>query len=217
MASRRFLAWIRSFVSEVRKVANVGNDSADSSGSSHTWRHEVSASSITLATFKVTVGRRRTTFLGLEFVGIHRKTHGAAWFSPIEPSLDENFVESFVLCLLFDKTRSRNDHGMYTIRNLASHSNCGNRTNIFNATIRARTDKNFFNWNALDLLSFLESNVLQRTLNGSLTSSIVSLSSNHWYVSSDRTNILRTCSPGDGRRNVFGINNDSSIVNSILI
>ena len=87
----------------------------DGSGRCHGRTDQMSTSSVALTSFKVTVAGRGATLAWLQAIGIHGQTHRATWFTPLESGRTENLIQAFVLGLLFDQARARDDHGQLDV------------------------------------------------------------------------------------------------------
>lgn len=84
-------------------MSNIDEMTFDGRGDRHRRRHQVGATSSSLAPLKIPITRRGTALTGLQHIGIHRETHAAAGFPPLEPCFAEDMVEPFCLRLLFDE------------------------------------------------------------------------------------------------------------------
>jgi hypothetical protein len=71
----------------IRVIAHVGNGSRNRRCRGHGGTHQVSASSIALSPFKVTVTCTSTPLLRFQLVIIHGQTHAASRFAPIKACL----------------------------------------------------------------------------------------------------------------------------------
>mmetsp|Transcript_11008 Transcript_11008/g.16626 ORF Transcript_11008/g.16626 Transcript_11008/m.16626 type:complete len:202 (-) Transcript_11008:952-1557(-) len=177
----------------------------------------MSSTSITLTPFKIPVRCRCTAFLRLQLIRIHCQTHGASGFPPIKSSFNQNLIQTLIFSLLLYKPRSRYDHGVNSLRNLTSNSYSCHRANVFDTTVRTGSNENLLDGLTLNLLSFFETDILQRSGDSSLTCSIMPFRSNQRNISIHRNSILRTRTPSNSRSNVLGINNNLAIIHSIPI
>ena len=64
------------------------------------------AATTSLTAFKIAVAGGGAAFAGAQTVVIHGQAHAAACLAPLEPGLDENFVQPLSLGLLLDGTVS---------------------------------------------------------------------------------------------------------------
>mmetsp|Transcript_9517 Transcript_9517/g.15831 ORF Transcript_9517/g.15831 Transcript_9517/m.15831 type:complete len:334 (-) Transcript_9517:244-1245(-) len=106
---------------------------------------------------------------------------------------------------------------MNTFRDLTADGNGGNITHVFDTSVGTRSDEYLLDRYTLDLLSFLQTNVRQGAGDGSLTGSVVAFFRNHWDVSTNGGDILRTGTPGNSRGNVLGVHLNHLVKDSILI
>src|ERR1700738_4824051 len=93
------------------KPANVDEVTRDARCGRHRGADQMRASSGALSSLEVAVGRRRATLARLEPVVVHRQTHRAAGFAPLEARGGEDAIESFALSLRLHRPRARHHHG----------------------------------------------------------------------------------------------------------
>ena len=75
----------------------------DRSGGCHGRADQMGTAARALTTLEVAVAGGCATFAGLQAVGVHRQTHGAARLAPLETGRLENFMQAFTLRLLLDQ------------------------------------------------------------------------------------------------------------------
>mmetsp|Transcript_6378 Transcript_6378/g.13298 ORF Transcript_6378/g.13298 Transcript_6378/m.13298 type:complete len:200 (+) Transcript_6378:144-743(+) len=175
----------------------------------------MSPSPIALTTFKVTIGRGGTSFLWFEFVRVHGQTHGTSRFPPIKAGGRQDLIQSFFFGLFLDETGPGDHHGVDAVGDFASHGNGGHFSNIFNATIGTRSNKDFFNGYSQQGLSLFQTNVFQGTGHGGLTGRVIAFQQGD--IAGNGSHILGTGTPGNGGSNVLCINNDRLVIFGIFI
>ena len=114
-------------------MANVDEMAFDRRGYSHRRRHEVSSTAGPLAPFEISIAGRGAAFSRLKHVGIHRQTHTAAGFPPLESSLFEQTVEPFLFGLLFYEAGTGHDHRMNGLRDMPALRQARGQTQILDA------------------------------------------------------------------------------------
>ena len=114
-------------------MTNVDEMAFDCRGYRHRRRHKVSSAAGSLASFKISIAGRGTTFPRLKDVGIHRQTHTAAGFTPFESRLFEQTVESFLFGLLFHKAGTGHDHRMNGLRDVLALRQARSQAKILDA------------------------------------------------------------------------------------
>ena len=95
------------------------------------------ASAAALASFEVAVGGAGSPFPWLELVGIHRQTHRATWFTPVETRSPKDLVQSFVFGLFFDLTGTRHNQCAHTGGNFTSGCDVGGVSQVFDPAVGA--------------------------------------------------------------------------------
>src|SRR5689334_24025005 len=96
------------------------------------------AAAAPLATFKVSVTRRRATFARLKYVGVHAQTHRAPRFAPLETSFVKNAIESLTFRGLLHVLRTRHHHRTHRRIDPVTFHHARRRTQVFEARIRTR-------------------------------------------------------------------------------
>ena len=114
-------------------MTNVDEMAFDCRGDCHGWRHKVRSAAGSLASFEISIAGRGTAFSGLKHVGIHRQTHTAAGFPPLEPCVFEQAVEPFLFGLLFHQTGSRHHHRPHSRGDTLAFGEVGRQTEVFDA------------------------------------------------------------------------------------
>ena len=77
----------------------------------HGGADKVGAAAVALTAFKIAVGSGGATLAGGEPVGVHRQTHRAARFAPLEARVGEDFVQALCFSLTFHQARAgHNQH-----------------------------------------------------------------------------------------------------------
>src|SRR4029077_2873923 len=90
-------------------VAHVDNLAVQSRRDDHSRTHEQGAAPrAPLAPDEVTVRRRSGNFAAIQLVGIHRETHGAPCFAPLEAGFLEDLVQAFLFGEFFNLRRTGN-------------------------------------------------------------------------------------------------------------
>mmetsp|Transcript_5266 Transcript_5266/g.10699 ORF Transcript_5266/g.10699 Transcript_5266/m.10699 type:complete len:671 (-) Transcript_5266:225-2237(-) len=201
---------------KVGMVADVRQRSGDGRRGGHGGAHEVGPSAVSLAAFEVSVGGGGASFQRLEFVGVHGEAHGAAGFAEVEAGVGEYFVEAFVLGLFFDEAGAGDDHGVDSGGDFAAHGESGHFADVFDAAVGAGADEDFVDGNAENGLSFLETDIFQRT-SGRFLSRRIGIVAKDGNGPGYRRHVLRTGSPGDRGRNVLGIDDDRLVIHGALV
>src|SRR5262245_26775315 len=94
-----------------------------------------------LTPFEISVGSRRTTLAGREYVRIHPQAHRTAGLTPIKPRVAKNAIESLRFRLPLYLATSGTNHRMHTVRHAISFHFCRSRAKLLNATIRTRSNE----------------------------------------------------------------------------
>jgi hypothetical protein len=101
----------------------------------------MSSSAGALAAFEIPIARARAAAAWSQLIFVYSYTHRASCFTPIESSTLEHCVEAFCLCLVFNQTRPRNNHGVDTWSHSRIGSGCdndiGSRAQVFDSTVGA--------------------------------------------------------------------------------
>ena len=92
-------------------------------------------------------------------IRIHRETHAAAGFAPLETGLIENFIEAFVDGLAGDFLRARHGEGAHAVGDFFAFDELGRLTQVGQAAVGAGTDEDDIDGCAGDGLAFLETHV----------------------------------------------------------
>mmetsp|Transcript_21506 Transcript_21506/g.62977 ORF Transcript_21506/g.62977 Transcript_21506/m.62977 type:complete len:454 (-) Transcript_21506:323-1684(-) len=177
----------------------------------------MSPSSVPLPSLKVTVRRGSASFLRLELVGVHGEAHGTSGFAPVEAGVDQYLVQPFLLGLILDEAGSGHDHGVYAVGDLTSLGDGGDVANVLDPAVGAGTDENLFDGHALNVLSSLEANVLQGTLDGGLPRFVVVGGVDLGHLALDGHGVLGGGPPGDGGGDVLRLDDDGLVVLGALV
>src|SRR5258706_10446786 len=120
----------------------------------------------TLPPFEIAVAGRGATLARLQNVGIHAQTHRASRLAPLESRVQKNPVQPFLFCRPLHRLRSRNHHGPYLRAHMMSSCHARCRPQIFNARVRARTDKHTVDADVFNAFSRIQPHVLQCEFSG---------------------------------------------------
>src|SRR5262245_24862625 len=94
----------------VLPLSHIHKMPRDRGGGGHGGGDEVRTASFALAAFEIAVARAGAALTRLQLVRVHRQTHRAARFAPLEARFFEDAVETFLLSLPLDLTAARDDH-----------------------------------------------------------------------------------------------------------
>ncbi|KAH3663570.1 hypothetical protein OGAPHI_004971 [Ogataea philodendri] len=162
----------------------------------------------TLSTDEISVRGGCTSLIWVEDIWVHTKTHRATGFSPFETSSLEDLVETFSLGLLFNKTGSWNNHGgLDVVGLLMSSNNLGSSSQVLNTRVGTRTNKHLVDGNVLQWSVWLETHVLQSSLNTALGNRVREVDW-VWHLSGDWKSVLRRITPGNGWHDIGGLDLD---------
>ena len=114
-------------------MTNVDEMALDCRGYCHRWRHEVSPAAGSLAPFEISIAGRGAAFSRLKHIGIHRQTHTAAGFPPLESRIFEQTVEPFLFGLLFHEAGTGHDHRMNGLRDMLALRQARGQAKILDA------------------------------------------------------------------------------------
>mmetsp|Transcript_19895 Transcript_19895/g.41290 ORF Transcript_19895/g.41290 Transcript_19895/m.41290 type:complete len:515 (-) Transcript_19895:121-1665(-) len=173
--------------------------------------------STSLPSLEIPIGSGSAPFLGFQFVRIHGQAHGTSRLSPIESRLHQNFVESLLLGLVFDQSRSGDDHGVDSLLHFPPHGDGGDLANVFDASVGARSDEYLLNGRALDGRPALEADVLERPRHGGFAGVVVSLLVDPGDGAVDGNGVLGGRAPGDGGGDVLGVDDDRLVEDGPLV
>ncbi len=91
-------------------MSDIDEVSFNGSRSGHGGADQVGSSAFALTAFEVSIAGAGASLAGLEFVWVHRQTHAASGFTPIETRFHEDFIETFFFSLQFDLAAAGDDH-----------------------------------------------------------------------------------------------------------
>ena len=91
------------------------------------------SSAAALATFEVSIRRRRTALTGGELIRVHPQAHRAAWFTPLEAGVAKDGVETLEFSLLLDAMRPRYDKGPHAAVNVVPLGDTGGGAKVLDA------------------------------------------------------------------------------------
>ncbi|GFF30512.1 LOW QUALITY PROTEIN: Lysine-specific demethylase 8 [Aspergillus udagawae] len=198
-------------------LAHVGKVAGDGGGGSHGGGHEVGAAAGTLATLEIAVGGAGAALLGREDVGVHAQAHGAAGLTPLETCVREDAVQPLGFRLLFDQTRTGDDHGAHDVAgNLLTADDLGRGAQILNPRIGARADEHLVNGDVLHSGAGHETHVLEGTLAGDLAVLVLEVVGSG-DDARDRDNILRGSTPGNGGDDILAVKDDGLVIDGALV
>jgi hypothetical protein len=83
-------------------ACGVGNHTGDCRGSRGQRAGQEGASTLTLASFKVTVAGGDRVLAGFDLIAVHGDTHTAAWFAPFGTGFFEDDIQFLHFRLTFD-------------------------------------------------------------------------------------------------------------------
>ncbi len=145
----------------VSPIADVGELSGDRRRCSHGWRNQVGSSTLSLPTFEVAVRRRSASFAWLQSIRVHRQTHAASRFTPVETSLLEDAVQPFRFRLSLHLTTARNDHRINLVADAISFDDVRCRAEVFDSSVGTGADEDAIDRDVGQGHSRLESHVVQ--------------------------------------------------------
>ena len=107
--------------------------SLDGGRDGHSRRDEMCAASGPLAAFEITIAGRGAALSWLKDVGIHRQTHTAPGFTPLESRFFEQAVQPFLFRLLFHQSRAWHHHGPHSPGDVLTFGQTGCQAKVFDA------------------------------------------------------------------------------------
>ena len=88
------------------EVSNIDKMACQCRSSCHGGRDQMGAAPCALSALEVAIRCRGAALTGLKPIGIHCKTHRAAWLAPLKAGLPKDLIEAFLLCLGLDQSGS---------------------------------------------------------------------------------------------------------------
>src|SRR5262245_4134878 len=107
----------------------------------HDRADQVRSPPLALTSFEVPVRSGSASFTWLENIRVHPETHQATGLAPIETSFFEDPIQAFVLRRPLYLLRAGHHHGIDAWRNPLTFNELRDHTQIFQAGVRTRADK----------------------------------------------------------------------------
>ncbi|KAI3480557.1 hypothetical protein L1887_57276 [Cichorium endivia] len=197
-------------------LAHVGQVARHGARGGHGGRHEVRASAGALATLKVAVRGGGAALAGRQLVRVHAQAHGAARLAPVEAGGLEDLVEALRLGLLLDQSRAGHEHAVQALGDLAAVEHARGGAQILDARVGARTDEDLVDLDLLHGRAGLEAHVLEGALHGlglAVRLGVLGVGDG----AGDGDDVLGRGAPGDGGRDVLGVDLDDRVVVGALV
>src|SRR5262245_14313333 len=77
----------------------------------HDWADQMGSAASSLAPLEITLRRARPPLAWLQDVGVHTQAHAASGFTPFDPSICDDSINSQGCRLVLDQLRARHNHG----------------------------------------------------------------------------------------------------------